>query len=111
MIMLTENLLAEIASAIVKKVAPEKIILFGSQARGKTHDASDLDLLIIEKEPFGAGRSRRKEISIIRKAVSAFRMLKDILVYSAGEVEKWRNSSNHIIVRALKEGKVLYERS
>ncbi len=33
---------------------------------------------------------------------------KDILIYSRDEVERWRNTRNHIIARALREGKVLY---
>ncbi|MGH7565020.1 MAG: hypothetical protein ACREK5_11465 [Gemmatimonadota bacterium] len=36
---------------------------------------------------------------------------KDILLYSADELERWRDSPNHIIGRALRQGRVLYERS
>ena len=35
---------------------------------------------------------------------------KDILVYSRAEVEYWRDSLNHVVARALREGRVLYER-
>ena len=35
---------------------------------------------------------------------------KDILVYSRDDVEYWRDSLNHILARALRERKVLYER-
>ncbi|MGE5557663.1 MAG: hypothetical protein ACM3WV_03515 [Bacillota bacterium] len=33
---------------------------------------------------------------------------KDILVYSREEVERWRSARNHIIARALREGRLLY---
>jgi hypothetical protein len=35
----------------------------------------------------------------------------DVLVYSRDEAERWRKSLNHVVGRALREGKVLYERS
>ena len=34
-----------------------------------------------------------------------------VLVYSSDEVERWRESRNHVVGRALREGRVLYERS
>lgn len=38
-------------------------------------------------------------------------MLVDVLMFSTEEVAKWRYSRNHVIPRAIAEGKVLYERS
>jgi hypothetical protein len=35
----------------------------------------------------------------------------DLLVYTPAEIEEWRSSRNHVIGRALREGKLLYERS
>ena len=35
---------------------------------------------------------------------------KDVLVYSEDEVSRWSDTSNHVVARALREGKVLYER-
>jgi uncharacterized protein len=34
----------------------------------------------------------------------------DILIYSEAEAERWRSSLNHVVGRALREGKVVYER-
>ncbi len=34
----------------------------------------------------------------------------DILVYTPDEIEKWRETTNHIVTEALESGKVLYER-
>ncbi|NIS25804.1 hypothetical protein GWO43_17735 [candidate division KSB1 bacterium] len=72
---------------------------------------SNVDLLIIEKESFGPNRSRREEISRIRNASRTFRVPKDVIVYSKEEMEKWKDSANHIAGRGVREGRWLYERS
>jgi len=111
MIETTEHILAEITEAIVQEVHPERIYLFGSRARGDARADSDIDLLIVEREPFGPNRTRLREMTRIRRALSQFRASKDILVYSVEEVVKWRHSVNHIISHCLREGKLLYARS
>ncbi len=107
----SEKVLMGMVDAIVREVDPEKIILFGSRARGDMGAYSDVDLLIVESEPFHLARSRRKEMMRIRRALSSFRNPKDILVYNIEEIEKWKNSVNHILARSLREGRLLYERS
>ena len=44
------------------------------------------------------------------KALAGFVIPADILVYSREDVEYWRDSLNHVLARALREGKVVYER-
>ena len=106
----TDALLQEMTKTIIKKADPLKIILFGSHALGNPKEDSDIDLLIIEEKPFGIRRGRLHEIRTIRHALSRFRVPKDILLYSADEAAKWKDSSNHIVARCLREGRVLYER-
>ena len=103
-------LLERMVHAIVDEVDPEQVILFGSQARGDAGIHSDVDLIVVEAEPFGPGRDRRAEAVRLWRALAGFRVSKDILVYSRSEVEYWRDSLNHVLARALREGKVLYER-
>ena len=110
MIPVTDQVLDEMVKAIVEAADPEAVILFGSRARDAAHEDSDVDLLVVEREPFGAERTRLGEMSRIRQALSRFRVAKDILVYSKEEVEKWRDSLNHIIAHSLREGRILYER-
>lgn len=107
---MSNEVLNNIVDDIVKRVNPTKVILFGSTARGETNTDSDLDLLIIEKEKFSKERSRRKELKSIRQLLMKYKIPKDILLYDEEEVEYWKDSSNHIISRCLKEGKTLYER-
>ena len=110
MIVVTEEILDEMVDTLVQEIAPEQIYLFGSRARGNARPDSDIDLLIVESEPFGTNRSRRQELARIRRALSLFRVPKDILVYSRDEIAKWQHAANHIISRCLREGKLLYER-
>lgn len=107
---INETIINEMAECIVKEVNPVRIILFGSAARGELHDASDIDLLVIEDGPFGAERSRFRETGRINRALAGFGVAKDILVYSVDEVVRWRNSLNHVISHALREGRELYVR-
>ena len=106
----TDDLLNDMVRAIVAEVDPEQIILFGSRARGDAREDSDVDLLVIESAPFGKGRSRRREVARLYQVLSEFDISTDILVYSRDEVEHWRDSLNNIVARALREGRVLYER-
>ena len=104
----TDAMLDCMVRTIVDEVDPEQIILFGSRARGDEHESSDIDLIVVEAEPFGAGRSRRKETVRLYHALAGFHVPTDILVYSHEDVAYWRDSLNHVLARALREGRVLY---
>lgn len=106
----TDELLLRMVQAIVDEVDPEQVILFGSRGRGDARVSSDVDLLVIEAEPFGPERSKHEEMNRLYRALRGIRVPKDILVFSNEEVEYWRDSLNHVLARALREGKVLYER-
>ena len=105
-----DTLLARMVQVIVDEVDPEQVILFGSRARGDASAGSDVDLIIVESTPFDEGRNRHVEESRLWRALASFHVPKDILVYSRDEVDYWRDSLNHVLARALREGKVLYER-
>ena len=107
---MTDQLLSEIVEAIVLAANPRRVVLFGSRARGDAGPGSDVDLLIVEDLPFGPQRSRWDEIRKVRRALRSFRLPKDILVFSAEEVEKWRDTVNHVVATGLREGRLLYER-
>ena len=110
MIPVTERLLGEMVQAIVAEVDPEQVILFGSRARGDERESSDIDLIVVEAEPFGPERSRHKELVRLYHALAGFRVPADVLVYSHEDIDYWRDTLNHVLARALREGKVLYER-
>lgn len=104
----TEELIRDMAAVVAREVEPQAIILFGSHATGNAHSASDVDLMVIESAPFGPGKDRRREMTRVWRALAGFGVAKDILVYSRDEVERWRDARNHVIARALREGRLLY---
>ena len=106
----TDDTLDRMVQAIVSEVDPERVILFGSRARGDAGEESDVDLVVVEAEPFGPGRSRHDELVRLYHALAGFRIAADVLVYSNADVAYWRDSLNHVLARALREGKTLYAR-
>ncbi len=111
MVRVSEQLIGDMVRTLVEEIGPRRIYLFGSCARQDQTAGSDVDLLIVEDQEFGPERKRWSELQRIRKVLKPFRVPKDILVYSQDEFETWENSVNHIIARAVREGKLLYERS
>ena len=105
-----EALLESMTTTIVEAADPVQVILFGSRGRGDARPNSDIDLVIVEAEPFGPDRDRGAEETRLWRSLAKFHVAKDILIYSRDEVERWRGSLNHVLARALREGKVLYER-
>jgi uncharacterized protein len=108
--MTDHEIVQEAVQRIVEAAHPEQIILFGSRARDEASEGSDVDLLVIESEPFGPQRSRLSEIGRLESAIGKLPIATDILVYSRGEVERWQDSTRHVIGRALREGRILYAR-
>lgn len=105
-----ETLLHQVVDTIVREVSPETIVLFGSRVRGNARPDSDIDLLIVETEPFSPQRSRRKEAARLYMALKGLPISKDILLYSRDEFEHWKNSVNHVVGRAFREGRLLHSR-
>ncbi len=107
----TEADIRNIVRVIVDAIEPDRIVLFGSRATGDSHRESDLDLLVIRSEPFDTTASRRKEMGRLWRLLAFIPIPKDILIYTWDEVDYWKDSVNHVVARALREGRVLYERS
>jgi predicted nucleotidyltransferase len=104
---LDESLLNEIIQWIVKVMDPEKIIMFGSRAKGTATEDSDLDLMVIvDKSEIPRPRSRP-----VYGALRDIFIPMDILVYTQEEVDDWQNVSVHITSTARREGKTIYEKT
>jgi len=98
--------LSEIVDRIVRKFHPVKIILFGSWARGSARDDSDLDLLVILPKV----EHTRKAAIQIGNTLSNLPVSKDVIVATPEEIEKYGKTIGNILLPALTEGKVIYER-
>ena len=78
---IADTLIDQMVKAVVDEVDPEQVILFGSRARGEEQEDSDVDLVVVEAEPFGRERSRHKEMVRLYKVLANFPVSADILVY------------------------------
>jgi len=97
----------EMVRRIVERFHPEKIILFGSYARGTAGLDSDVDLLVVKSV---VGPKQQERLNI-RLALRGIGLAKDVIVVTPEEVERDKDLVGTIIRPALREGKVLYERT
>lgn len=103
----TDELLTEIVTRILSTGSPQRIVLFGSRARGQARPDSDLDLLIIEE----SNLPRYRRAARYYLALAGTFPAKDIVVWRPQEVAEWEGVANSFISTALREGTVIYERS
>lgn len=106
--MTTENIAIEekIVTRLVERFNPDKIILFGSRARGEATNISDVDLLVIL--PF-EGSERDLRLSMQMELLD-FDTSVDIIVATPETIQKLSNVRGYIFRNALSEGKLIYER-
>lgn len=101
---LDQDTLDEIIRRIVAVAEPERIIMFGSAARGEMDRHSDVDLLIVKD-----GAHRRRLATSIYRHLRGVDAAVDVIVVTPDDVERYGNSHALIIKPALSEGKVVYE--
>ena len=102
----SQELISQMVRRIVRRFHPERIILFGSHARGDPGRDSDVDLLIVMPVK-GSRREKAVEIGV---ALHDIRAPKDIIVTTPEDFE-WRKEIAGTIERpAAQEGKGLYAR-
>jgi predicted nucleotidyltransferase len=104
--MLEQATLDTIIKRIVDVAAPERIIVFGSAARGDSGRHSDVDLLVIKD-----GEDALAVMSRIYGEMRGVGAAVDALVVSSGDVERYKDSHALIIKSALQDGVVVYESS
>lgn len=95
----------EIVDRIVKLVHPQKIILFGSRARGQARADSDIDILVITE----SSEPRYRRSRVLYGALRNIRVPMDIVVYTPEEVAEWSEVRQAFVTTAIREGKALYE--
>jgi len=103
----TSRLVQRMARRIVKQFNPDKVILFGSHARGDAGPDSDVDLLVVMSVE-GSKREKRIAIGV---ALSDFGVPLDVVLCTPEELEARRGIPGTVERPALREGKVLYERA
>jgi predicted nucleotidyltransferase len=94
----------ELAERIAREYHPDRIILFGSHARGTATDGSDVDLLVIV--PF-EGQPARKAIEILDRLDPHFPI--DLLVRTPEQVEQRLQLGDFFMREIVESGRILYE--
>lgn len=102
--------LHEMVEEIVSEADPDQVVLFGSHARGDTDRDSDLDFLIVRDESADTCSSRRDLMARLWKRLARYPVSQNFLICTPDEVYRWRDDINHVIARALREGKTVYSR-
>jgi len=102
-----DRLLEKVTRRIRTATTPEKIILFGSHVRGGAGPDSDLDLLVIVRDV----AHTRQESTRIRRALRGLLVPIDVIVATPEQVAQYRDTKGLVYEPALREGRVLYERS
>ena len=97
--------IARMTDQIIKHYQPEKIILFGSAARGKTRQWSDLDIVVIKDTP-KRFYDRIGDVSRLVKHTVPM----DFIVYTPEEFNRMAKSSYFVRDEIITKGKILYEK-
>jgi len=102
--MVPGDTIGRMTQRIVERFQPQKVILFGSHARGDATTDSDLDFLVVM--PFSG--SRLKTCVEIRKVLRGFGVPKDVMVVTSEEFERYKDYPGSVVYPAAHEGRVMY---
>jgi len=96
----------QIRDIIVSEVNPDKIILFGSRARGDYYENSDYDILIL-KSQFTNRRKTLKDlrISLYKQGIC---VAMDILLLDSTKYIQLSDVNGLVYMDIKKEGRVIY---
>ena len=96
----------QVVSQIVENFKPQKIILFGSYARGNPRPESDVDMLVIMNTPL---RELQQALEIHRSLNIMFGL--DLIVYTPKHLQERLDMHDWFLIDVIKEGKVVYKAS
>jgi len=94
----------QVVAQIVERFKPQKIILFGSYARGDPRPESDVDLLVVMETPL---KESRQSLAIRHHLGVMFGL--DLVVYTPQRLKERVETGDWFLRDILSEGKVLYE--
>lgn len=103
--MVGKKVINEAVRRLAERFNPERIILFGSYARGTADDKSDIDLLVVC--PL---RKRRQKLAVeMDRALEGLGLPRDIIIFSSKEFEAEKLIPGTVARYAASEGRLLYE--
>jgi predicted nucleotidyltransferase len=98
------ELLQEVVRRIVGVAHPDRIILFGSAARGDMSRGSDIDLLIVKADVAHRGRLAED----IYMALAGVGAAVDVVVVTPQDIDRFKDRVGTIIRPALRDGREIY---
>jgi len=101
---LNDEKLQEIIRRIVRVAHPEKIILFGSAARGEMGPDSDVDLLVIKGGEYHQGHLTGEIYMNLHGVGQAV----DVILITPEQVKRYRDTHCFVIAPALRQGREVY---
>ncbi|MBI3245900.1 MAG: nucleotidyltransferase domain-containing protein [Deltaproteobacteria bacterium] len=100
----SQEVLDAIVQRIVEVAHPERIILFGSAARGEMRLHSDVDVLVVKSGAF----DQSQLLGDIYMNLHGVGQAVDVVLVTPEQVERYRNTHCLIIAPALREGREIY---
>ncbi len=102
--MVAMSQIEDLGRRIGREFRPDRVVLFGSYARGEVTDDSDVDLLVIL--PF-EGKSVYQSVAIRMRLRPPFPV--DLIVRTPQSVRERLEMGDDFLREILEDGKVLYE--
>jgi len=102
----SRDIVGDIVRRIVNVAQPEKVILFGSHARGDARPDSDFDVLVIKQ----SDEPRYRRSVPLYVALADLPVEVEVMVYTPEEVAEWSEVPQAFVTTAVREGKTIYER-
>jgi HEPN domain-containing protein/predicted nucleotidyltransferase len=109
--------IVKIAERIVERFSPQRVILFGSQAKGQAHEGSDIDLCVVMetcgKPPHQIAREIEREVESLAPKVlwrgKSLSVPVQVHVFSPEDFEASLMRAGNFVTTIAREGIVLYE--
>ena len=101
---LDAKLVQTIVERVTRVARPDRMLLFGSVARGMATEDSDVDLLVLESD---VGHSRAESIRI-RRSLRGLGVPFDVIVMKTSWFETTKDVVGGLAYPAHREGKVIY---
>ncbi|KPL09723.1 hypothetical protein AMJ85_06180 [candidate division BRC1 bacterium SM23_51] len=104
--MIADQLRETIVNRIRAACDPDRIILFGSHARGEGGADSDIDLMVVKS---GVEQRRREAVRIYR-ALKGLCLPIDVLVATPEIIERYKDRWCTVYHDVAREGTVIYDK-
>lgn len=105
-VVVQSDMLHAIVERILRIEHPERIILFGSRARGDARPRSDYDILVIKQ----SDEPRHRRSAHLYTALADLPIEVNVTMYTPQEIAEWSAVPEAFVTTAIREGRVLYEK-